>query len=139
MPDQPCAIVRYEWGRWVADCPVADCWNAEHAGLWQGAVGMLTRDGMACRECGWQGAALWPAPELAEQLLAVLALRPMPSTRNWLPGETVADLLLQNTQHGIGVPELDGDGVLLMVADGRVVDVHPALAAASPVPLAIGA
>jgi len=31
----------------------------------------------------------------------ILMMRPDPSTRNWVPGETLQDLMWENGQHGI--------------------------------------
>lgn len=35
----------------------------------------------------------------------LLMMRPIPYTRNWLPGETLTDLLAENIEHGIGPSE----------------------------------
>jgi len=40
-------------------------------------------------------------PEDRATIEAILLLRPNPANRNWLPGETLADLVLENVVHGI--------------------------------------
>lgn len=46
--------------------------------------------------------AVYPAERA--QIEAVLNLRPIRSTRNWEPNETLADLIAQNIEHGDPVP-----------------------------------
>jgi hypothetical protein len=40
-------------------------------------------------------------PDDFEAIEAALRARPDPTTRNWTPGETVADLLDENREHGL--------------------------------------
>jgi hypothetical protein len=61
--------------------------------------------------------AQWPA-NLGD-LEAVLLARPVMATRNWLPGETVADLVGENVDNGL-VPESSLDRQPLMVVGDTV-------------------
>lgn len=88
-------------GRWVARCP--RCPSAEQHGICaDGSTGGLEGDRFTCREayggCGFRCGADWPGT--VDQITALLAARP-PAYRNWLPGETVLDLLAENIDHGI--------------------------------------
>jgi len=96
------AVVYHNWGRWVADCPQSGCPNAEHYGEPSGSPrGGLELEWFRCSFCGWTGRAVWP--DNLSGIEKVLRLRPVPSTRNWLPGETVETLVAENLEHGIGV------------------------------------
>lgn len=83
-------------GRWLAECPSAGC---------GGAVITDSSDPLfLCYQCGrgWYNVIFPPQKTTIEALLLV---RPRignhPSTRNWIPGETVADLVRQNQERGI--------------------------------------
>lgn len=79
-------------GRWVVICV---CGNAPSASPeWRLAC---------CCECGRIYEAV-SFPENREAIEAVLLLRPVSRTRNWVPSETVADLEHENVAHGHGVP-----------------------------------
>jgi len=83
-------LVRVNDGRWIVQCEVCngaqlasrndhrffcvDCCNVSHGG-------------------GWRPVA-WPAEH--EAIEATLSARPLPNTRHWLPGESVADLEREN-------------------------------------------
>lgn len=102
--DSVSAVVYLSHGRWVARCPRPGCANAEAFGRCDdGTVGGLAADGFNCRAshggCGLQCAAQWPAnrPDIEALTLG----RPAPSTRNWLPGETLDELLAENMEHGL--------------------------------------
>jgi len=82
----------HNWGRWVADCADPACPNAED--LERGQAGMV------CSFCGQTQPVVWPADPVA--IGRVLASRPVPSTRNWNPGETVDMLIAENIKHGVG-------------------------------------
>jgi predicted ABC-class ATPase len=66
------------------------------------------------------GEIVWPAR--AEDVERLLSMRPDPHTRNWEPGETLNDLLLENMQHGVlsSVAESASAGALLAVADDAI-------------------
>jgi hypothetical protein len=84
-------------GRWVVRCPF--CPGAQLADPER-----TTR--FLCVDClneavGGQWVAVeWP-PE-PEDIEEVLEVRPDPDTQNWLPGETVEDLLRENSERGVG-------------------------------------
>jgi hypothetical protein len=62
----------------------------------------------------------------------LLSMRPNVATRNWEPGETLIDLMVENGKHGVFDPistaELPPGTSLLNVEEGRIVtDILPAL------------
>lgn len=79
-------------GRWVVNCP--SCPSAQNASFddpW-----------FWCPTCGSGG--MWHKVTFPKQRTAIEVLlekRPDITTRNWLPGESVADLRRENTDHGI--------------------------------------
>lgn len=102
------AVAFVDTGLWVAKCPRPHCNGAEHFGPHPltGYVGGLTARGFTCANCHWQGPVGWP-PNV-DDINFLLSLRPVPDTRNWLPHETVHDLLAENATHGVH-PPLDAD------------------------------
>lgn len=44
---------------------------------------------------------IFPPKQAMAEIEQVLAMRPNPANRNWLPTETVLDLILENEAHGI--------------------------------------
>lgn len=78
-------------GRWVVDCP--DCAGAQLA--------CKTDHRFMCNECGnvvigglWRPVE-WPEDKVGLGIEAALKVRP-PANQNWVPGETVDDLLAEN-------------------------------------------
>lgn len=91
-------------GQWVAQCPTDGCGNVEKRGVCDdGTTGGLEAFRFHCRieygGCGQTRPVEWPADitELATLLLA----RPL-LNRNWVPGEGLADIAIENVAHGIG-------------------------------------
>lgn len=91
-------------GRWVAFCADPDCQSAEQDwgrrrvkpdGTPFGIVGNI----LFCGHCGQQSMVEFP-PE-RQGITALLARRPVPETRNWRPGESLADLVGENVTHGV--------------------------------------
>jgi hypothetical protein len=88
------AYAEVNWGRWLARCPRPWCTNAL----------CVTRGQLLFRcegldACGMVADLTWPAdPDAVE---ALLAHRPVSRTRNWLPGETLTDLVAENAAHGV--------------------------------------
>jgi hypothetical protein len=84
---------RIEYGRWLVLCPVCKGANDVHPG----------EPVYLCTSCGWPE-NLVPVlfPEKRIEIERLLIKRPI-HNRNWQPGETVADLVLQNLQHGCEV------------------------------------
>jgi len=111
---------------WVARCPRLFCTNAEGFGPQQdGVAGGLTGQAFHCREvyggCGLTCAADWP-PNVA-QIERLLSVRPVPSTRNWLPGEPVVNLLCENIERGLadlGEPIALPDGSTVYRLEGML-------------------
>lgn len=108
MPDEMVAHAELHWGRWIARCPRPGCANAEGLGPQDdGVAGGLTFDAFRCRAevggCGLTARAVWPRNR--RQLEAVAAARPVPGTRNWLPGQSYAELVAENLEHGVPVPD----------------------------------
>lgn len=91
-------------GRWLVQCP--GCQSAQMASR--------TDRRFYCGECsngshgGQWVSVTWPAD--GDDIDTVLAARPDPTTRNWVPTkgdgspETVADLIAENDVHSIPVP-----------------------------------
>lgn len=101
-------------GDWVADCPRDGCGNVEFLYTPSRMNGPRDqrRGFYLCSYCGAQAPISWPDNE--HEILMVLSLRPVPSTRNWYPqdhpvavnfriphGQTVRDLLAENEEHGV--------------------------------------
>lgn len=106
------AVPYLNHGRWVADCPRPYCTNAEAFGNVAGFPGGLRSDHFECRAtldfgngpvpiggCGLRCGVDWP-PNIADIEALVLA-RPALITRNWRPGESLADLMRENVEHGL--------------------------------------
>lgn len=90
------------WSRWVARCGL--CPSAEqlrpHGRTFNGPNVTLP-PWFECVECGTVTEVIWPAEQFVAAVERLLMMRPDPSTRNWLPGETLSDLMLENGAHGI--------------------------------------
>lgn len=98
------ARARVYAGMWITDCPRLYCGNAEK---------LESRQYMFhCTSCHFEAPVEWPLD--AEEIAAVLALRPVPQTRNWFPpghqlavasgcphGQSVSSLLAENYEHGV--------------------------------------
>lgn len=125
MTDLALAGVAYaeaSCGQWIARCPRPWCTNALL--VERGQPEFACNGGLAC---GATAPLSWPAdPDAIE---AILLLRPVPTTRNWLPGETLQQLLEENAVHDCIPSEWlelaqaqPGGGLdLLVTADERVV------------------
>lgn len=119
------AKVYISWGKWVARCPADGCPQAEHFGADPntGYVGGLTETAFWCGHCGLTCPAEWPPEEMCADAVRLLAMRPVPATRNWNRqlGEPTDALLGENVEHGLLdaeelLPEqwTPGDGIRLM-------------------------
>lgn len=87
---------RINASRWIVDCPLPGCHEAVHT-----APGLpffcpnclnVTNDGRAYQ-------VVFPAD--LEDIERILSARPLPVTRNWMPGEPIEQLLLENRQHRV--------------------------------------
>jgi hypothetical protein len=104
-------------GIWIARCPQPYCDNA--VALVLGAPMMLCHgDRDACLR---ESPVVWPRDPLA--IAALLAMRPAPKTRNWLPHETVEDLIVENAAHDLLPKDWTESGRLSIArtADGMVI------------------
>jgi hypothetical protein len=105
-------------GEWVADCTRDGCGNTEFATRkpreLRSVAGVYAAPDpvLVCGHCGMRAPIEWPADWL--DISRVLDRRPVPHTRNWYPaghktavlagvrdGETVAELLAENHEHGV--------------------------------------
>jgi hypothetical protein len=81
-------------GRWIVQCPT--CRSAQWAAK--------TDRRFMCVECGnADHGHQWVTVEWPDEIEAIesaLEARP-PGNRHWLPGQTVADLVAENTAHGV--------------------------------------
>lgn len=112
--------VEANWGRWVARCPRQWCTNAMQVEPGDSAFICLGAGG-----CGWTAALVWPPDPPAIELL--LMMRPVPRTRNWMPGESLEDLIAENARHGVLAPALaglTGSVTLAAIVDERLVGGH---------------
>lgn len=115
------------WGRWLIDCPTCKtallarehticlvCFPHIEAKALRDVGGGLLRPvddveliEQAREQARKAGAVLEPVyPAERNAIEAILRVRPDRSNFNWLPGETLDDLRLQNIQHGDPVPEV---------------------------------
>jgi hypothetical protein len=126
------AYVEANWGAWKARCIRPDCTNAMQVDRGQAAVTCEGLDG-----CGATADLAWPADPDAIEVL--LLMRPVPRTRNWLPGESLDDLMVENAEHDLIPPRwfglsaaAGGSLPLLETLDDRVVGglLHTELVAA---------
>jgi hypothetical protein len=67
---------------------------------------------------------VWPDADMADGVERLLSMRPNVATRNWAPGETLIDLMMENAAHGIfdplgRIPHQPGS-TLLQVEEGRI-------------------
>lgn len=89
-------LARAYAGHWIADCPRC-------------AYAVALRFGSPvfdCRDCGLGVEVRWPSETMRHGIERLLMLRPVPATRNWLPGETLHDLLVENVRHGVGPTDI---------------------------------
>ena len=120
LPGVTCVYAN--WGRWVADCSHQDVCTAAMQ------VEPFT-EGFLCPECGRSTKIVWPSPDMVRGVERLLMMRPHPKQRNWLPGETLPDLMLENGAHGIlsgpNFPDLPGQSLLAVTDDKIINDILP--------------
>ena len=86
-------------GRWVVDCP--NCNSAQLASRSDRRFWCVD-----CRNVWVQGKwvmVTWPSAADEAAIESVLDRRPHARNANWRPGESVADLIAENTAHGLGI------------------------------------
>lgn len=92
-----------ESGHWIVDCSADDC----RAVLAAHRIDCVCLDESVCDHlavpCGAPVAyhAVFPADKM--EIERLLNLRSRRMNRNWLIGETVADLKAENLLHGVGI------------------------------------
>src|SRR5688500_4191594 len=109
-------------GRWVAACPRQFCMNGECFGKCDdGSTGGLAGDSFRCRPeyggCGLVCRGPWPDTEDIPVIEQLLLARPVPTTRNWLPGETPSHLLAENFENGIVPASVFDQGAVMLVGN----------------------
>jgi hypothetical protein len=116
------AVVYRNRDWWVAMCPGPYCDNATFFGVSErGEVGGLTPEYMMCGTCGGAWPAKWPSADMRHGVEQLLADRPDVRNRNWLPHESLADLLWENLEHGVlpaggrAAIEAAGEGTVLSI------------------------
>lgn len=110
--DIPIIEAEANWSRWIARCPA--CPSAL-----QLVPGTLA---FACWDCGARAEVRWPDADMIAGVERLLSMRPNVTTRNWLPGETLIDLMMENGKGGIfdDLPPELGTGSLFSVDGGRI-------------------
>jgi hypothetical protein len=104
------ARVSYPWG-WMADCPARYCRSALKLERFQPVY--------ECMDCPEVAAIIWPP--FAEDVERLLMMRPDPVTWNWNPGETLHDLLWENSIHGVlTAPTGVESGPVLSIVGDRI-------------------
>jgi hypothetical protein len=110
-------------GRWTGWC--------SHKAYCDASVVLdLFQDGFICPECKRSTAIVWPSGDMVAGIERLLLMRPHWKNRNWLPGETLHDLLHENAIHGILIQHgaaLGGRSVFGIHGDRIVHDPLPTL------------
>lgn len=102
-------------GMWIADCLI--CCSA----LWVDRF----KPAFDCWECGSRSEIAWPDHDFVMGVERLLLMRPLRYSRNWQPGETLADLMAQNAEHGVfdvlkPLAEANPGSSLLAVTDNEI-------------------
>ena len=93
------AKAKVSHGRWVVDCPGEFCNGAEY-------VDMNNKIFMCCSCWNTEFENKWlkvSVPENRKEIEEILLKRSI-KVRNWLPDETLDDLIKENLEHGLEVP-----------------------------------
>ena len=111
-------------GEWVADCPRPDCYSTEFlfnpvdASRPAGPLNprMVRKPMFHCVNCGLICGMEFPPEDVRNEIMHVLAQRPVPQTRHWYPkdhpvaiaariphGQSPDDLRRENHEHGVAV------------------------------------
>jgi hypothetical protein len=106
------------WGNWIARCSHRDVCD----GAAGGSVLPLFGAGFICRSCGRATDVVWPSADMVESIGRLLMLRPHYKNRNWLPGETLHDLLEENAVHGVlPLRELSPKTTVMHIEGDRII------------------
>src|SRR5437773_1564448 len=113
-----------DFGRWVVMCGRPDRCSAA-IGPDEGFRPFIP--GFICPECGAPTEVIWPEPAMLQGVERLLMMRPHPKNRNWRPGETLIDLMVENGQHGIfGAADAPAGTPLLVATETNIqVDILP--------------
>jgi hypothetical protein len=109
------AAAEVNWGRWVVRCP--RCPSAQQV--------TPGDKGFRCDDCEAVDLILWPAPDMIRGVARLLGMRRDPSKQNWLPYETLDDLMVENGTHDVfpDVGELPpGVAALTVINGARIVN-----------------
>lgn len=100
------------YGSWVALCGRPDRCS------WGEALQRF-QSGFICPACGAATEVIWPEPGIVAGVERLLMMRPHFKNRNWVPGETLHDLMLENGANGVfdGLPLTERPTALLTVTD----------------------
>ena len=101
------------WSRWVAQCGLCP---------WAKTLQRF-EPVMECPLCGTVTEILWPSEDMVKGVERLLLMRPSPANRNWMPGETLHDLMFENGAHGVfdAIPDDHPPGTALFgVTDDRI-------------------
>jgi hypothetical protein len=113
------------WGRWIVDCPACPA----ALGYWTDAPRpdiVVGAPFFQCWTCGARAEIEWPSPQMRHGIERLLLMRPDETTQNWLPGETLIDLMWENGAHGILSDLPDDPDLQLVVETERIrVDTLP--------------
>ena len=109
------AYAEVNWGRWIARCPNPHCHNAMAL-----EPGQTTFHCQGPGSCWSRAQILWPPQHMADGIAELLMIRRDETTRNWLPGETLHDLLAENMQHGAINPDTLPTGQPLQIVGDRL-------------------
>lgn len=109
------AFAEIYWGRWVVRCPNPHCDNALML-----PFGHPVYECAGPYSCTTRADVVWP-PNPGD-IVRILAMRPAPRNWNWVPGETLHDLLEENLRHGIlpARPDQIADGVVFEITGDSI-------------------
>lgn len=117
-PQQAVAYVNH--GRWVADCPAPNCYNAEELNAGQFMY--------SCQLCYLMVPIQWPPPQTAHEIWLALAERKNKDNRNWFPeGHPLA--LAAGRPHGLTPRELLDETDTELARIARLAEEHEAAVA----------
>ena len=95
IADAPALKARINHNRWIVDCP--NCAGAEFA--WPGEPLFMCLSCFNAHVGGKWLRVTVPVNRLSIE--RILRVRPDPRTRNWLPGETLTKLKVENRERGL--------------------------------------
>lgn len=109
---------RYNWGRWIADCPSPFCESALQL--------IYDQRWFKCWQCEAVAEIVWPSMTMVEDIETLVSMRPVERWRSWEPGQTLHDLYEENLMLGVLPFDLDairsqGSASFVLAAD-RIVD-----------------